>query len=142
MQRFVEIKAGTQHLLARTSAGRVFAHPLSPTANAYGQFGLRTITRAAPTPAHPHARADVDLVPLSVQRARDPALRSAPAIRRKLPGEAPPEKAVDDIRWCDRLFEVPAFKDIRVAQVAAGARSSFVRTEDGRVLGWGANEYG
>lgn len=103
---------------------------------------MRHISRAAPTTTHPHARTDLELVPLSIQRALDPALRAEPAIRRKLPGEAPADSLVDDIRWSDRLFELPAFKGIQVSQIAAGARSSFVRTEDGRALGWGANEFG
>ena len=55
--------------------------------------------------------------------------------------EPDPEKR--DIRYCDRLFEIPSLKGIKIAQAVAGARSSFVRTEvEGRVLAWGANEYG
>ena len=51
---------------------------------------------------------------------------------------------IDDrtIRWSDRLFEVPALKDVKVDRIAAGARSSFAKTPNGRVLGWGANDYG
>jgi len=45
------------------------------------------------------------------------------------------------IGFCDLLFEVPALRGIKVDQVVAGDRASYVRT-DGRVLGWGANEYG
>lgn len=45
--------------------------------------------------------------------------------------------------YCDQLYEVPALRGIKVAQAVAGARSSYVRTEgEGRVLAWGANEYG
>jgi hypothetical protein len=36
----------------------------------------------------------------------------------------------------------PALRGVKVVQIAAGARSSFVRTDTGRVLGWGANDYG
>jgi alpha-tubulin suppressor-like RCC1 family protein len=46
------------------------------------------------------------------------------------------------LKFSDRFFEVPALRDVRVVQIAAGARSSFVRTDTGRVLGWGANDYG
>lgn len=46
------------------------------------------------------------------------------------------------INFCCTLFEVPALKGIEVSQIAAGGRSSFVSTTSGRVLGWGANEYG
>jgi len=44
---------------------------------------------------------------------------------------------------CDRLFEVPALRGVDVQQAVAGDRTSFVVTQrDGRVLAWGANEYG
>jgi hypothetical protein len=51
---------------------------------------------------------------------------------------------VDDtnVNFSDRFFEVPALGGIKVVQIAACARSSFVRTDTGRVLGWGANDYG
>ena len=51
---------------------------------------------------------------------------------------------IDDskIRFCLSLFEIPVLRGVHVAQIAAGSRTSFVRTTDGRVLGWGANEYG
>jgi hypothetical protein len=45
-------------------------------------------------------------------------------------------------RFCDQLYEVPALKGVSIAQIVAGGRHSFVRTDSGRVLGWGANEYG
>ncbi|THH01701.1 hypothetical protein EW026_g1034 [Hermanssonia centrifuga] len=50
--------------------------------------------------------------------------------------------ADDSIHFSDKLFEVPALKGVKIDQVAAGARSSFVKTTNGRVLGWGANEFG
>jgi len=40
------------------------------------------------------------------------------------------------------LFEIPALNEIRISQIATGSRTSFARTPDGRVLGWGANEFG
>jgi hypothetical protein len=57
------------------------------------------------------------------------------------------ESLVDDVddknlKFSDKIFEVPALRGIKVVQIAACARSSFVRTDTGRVLGWGANDYG
>ena len=51
---------------------------------------------------------------------------------------------VDDnhIRFSDSLFEIPALKEVKVSQIAAGLRSSHANTDAGRVLGWGANEFG
>lgn len=41
------------------------------------------------------------------------------------------------------LFEIPSLKGVDVAQAVAGTRSSYVRTKkEGRVLGFGANEFG
>lgn len=40
------------------------------------------------------------------------------------------------------LFEIPALNGIRISQIATGSRTSFARTFDGSVLGWGANEFG
>jgi alpha-tubulin suppressor-like RCC1 family protein len=142
--RFVELKAGAHHLLARTSSGRTFAHPLSPLANTHGQLGLRTITipstsaTTSPASASSNTRTDLELAPIASQRSRN----TAPPLRIRALGEAAKPAVPDDIRWCDQLFELPALRGVNVAQVATGARSSFVRTADGHVLGWGANEYG
>lgn len=48
----------------------------------------------------------------------------------------------NDITFCRTLFEIPSLKGVEVSQIAAGGRSSFVNTASGRVLGFGANEYG
>ena len=59
------------------------------------------------------------------------------------PNAAPPELAPEfDIRFATKFTEIPSLRGLPVAQVAASERTSFVRTGDGRVLGWGANEYG
>ncbi|WWD16449.1 hypothetical protein CI109_100875 [Kwoniella shandongensis] len=50
-----------------------------------------------------------------------------------------PEK---DIRYATTLTEIPSLSKIRVAQVSTSERTSFVRTTDGHVLGFGANENG
>ncbi|KAK4048724.1 hypothetical protein OIO90_005717 [Microbotryomycetes sp. JL221] len=47
-----------------------------------------------------------------------------------------------DIRFCTVLHEIPALKNVKIAEIAAGSRHSLARLEDGRVLGWGANGYG
>jgi alpha-tubulin suppressor-like RCC1 family protein len=59
--------------------------------------------------------------------------------------EAQPSDPVDDkqVGFCGHLFEIPALRGVDIQQVVAGDRTSFVMTRrDGRVLGWGANEYG
>ncbi|TYJ51448.1 hypothetical protein B9479_007983 [Cryptococcus floricola] len=47
-----------------------------------------------------------------------------------------------DIRYASLLSPVPSLANIPVAQVAAGERTSFVRTRDDKVLAFGANEAG
>lgn len=59
--------------------------------------------------------------------------------------EVQPSDPVDDkmTGFCGHLFEVPALRGVIVSQVTAGDRTSFIVTHrDGRVLGWGANEFG
>jgi hypothetical protein len=157
-ERVVQLAAGAHHLLALTSQGRTLAHPLDSLANTHGQLAVRTVSRPA-ADGQGASRAAIELVPAP---ARMRGMRTAPptwetlgeqanislAPRPSVPvAEAPrPPKPTEadlrDIRWCDRLFEVPALRGIEVAQLAAGARSSFARTADGRVLAWGGNEYG
>ncbi|KAK8861634.1 hypothetical protein IAR55_002457 [Kwoniella newhampshirensis] len=50
-----------------------------------------------------------------------------------------PEK---DIRYATTLTEIPSLSKLRITQVATSDRTSFVRTADGHVLGFGANENG
>jgi alpha-tubulin suppressor-like RCC1 family protein len=150
MIRFVSISAGLDHLLALTSTGRAFAYPVTKNANAYGQLGLRRITLPSPSLTVPAAitRLEAELIP---KFSADPFAQSTPYTRPK-PSQSSddsPKEEGDlskfddaDIKFCDRLFEVPSLKGIKIAQVAAGGRSSFALTENGRVLGWGANEYG
>ena len=153
----MQISAGSDHLLALTSNGRTFAHPITLNANSHGQLGFRKCD--VPSPAdlkHAHQlhqqrpRVHLELTPKSLV---DPYAKSAPAVRpiavpvrnpEGLIGREAAIAGVDDtnIRWSDRLFEVPALKDVKVDRVAAGARSSFVKIPNGRVLGWGANDFG
>jgi hypothetical protein len=154
-ERVVQLAAGTHHLLALTSTGRTLAHPLDARANVHGQLGVRAVSLPAPGAS---GRAAIELAPAPgrIRGIRAPAPtwgELAAQAERSRGGAAPAEPVPSapaqlseaerrDIRWCDRLFEVPALRGIPVAQVAAGGRSSLARTEDGRVLAWGGNEYG
>ncbi|TDL27543.1 RCC1/BLIP-II [Rickenella mellea] len=158
--RFISISAGNDHLLALTASGRTFAHPINRKANAFGQLGFRKLDMS--DPSSPGTTKSVELTPKSVV---DPYAKASPFNRTPaLPdlwskvtptnsgsADRPPEWKVSDqtsefddsFGFCDRLYEIPSLKGIRVAQAIAGGRSSFVRTvEGGRVLAWGANEYG
>ncbi|KAG6896734.1 hypothetical protein C0992_006451 [Termitomyces sp. T32_za158] len=144
-EKIVSIEAGDHHVLALTSKGRTFAHPVDKKANASGQLGLRKFQIPNPMVHHrskTNGHLDVELVPKSLadpfaSSSRASRLSSAPATSENLIG-------IDDssIRFCTNFFEIPALKGVQIAQVAAGARTSFARTEDGRVLSWGANDFG
>ncbi|KAF9053536.1 RCC1/BLIP-II [Hymenopellis radicata] len=130
-ERFKSISAGENHLLALTSSGHAFAHPLNAHANAYGQLGFRKFQVP-----HPKYRLEellqVHLVPKSL----------VGKVESFGDEDAAEWKTDDTIRFCPFVFEIPSLKGVSIAQIAAGARTSFARTGDGRVLGWGANEYG
>jgi len=126
-----------------TSKNRTFAHPVNKNANAYGQLGFRKFEIPDPTVHHPaKSHLGVELIPKSTA---DPYARSSRSSR---PSPAPTMSdnliGIDDtsIRFCPYLFEIPVLKGVDVAQITAGGRNSFARTTTGRVLGWGANEYG
>jgi len=143
---FTAISAGRDHLLALTSAGRTYSHPVNKNANTYGQLGLRHVDLPAPSSASGNAsqtRITVGLIPKSVA---DPYARASPYSRVPVPNNDTSENLdmVDDkhIRFSDSLFEIPALKDVKVSQIASGRRSSHVNTDAGRVLSWGANEFG
>ncbi|KAF8162931.1 regulator of chromosome condensation 1/beta-lactamase-inhibitor protein II [Crassisporium funariophilum] len=139
---FVSIATGKSHLLALTSKGRVFAHPVNKNANQYGQLGFRKFSVPDPASTKMVSHLQVELVPKSLADPFSNSTRSA----RTTPTKSASDNLtnIDDskIRFCPNLFEVPVLRDVDVAQIAAGGRSSFVRTTNGRVLGWGANEYG
>jgi alpha-tubulin suppressor-like RCC1 family protein len=141
--RFVSISAGNDHMLALTSHGRTFAHPISKMANSHGQLGFRKFDIPDPS-SNSKLRRPIELIPKSIV---DPLARTSPFIRQapSSPSLYPEHLSnIDDqnIRFCDRLYEVPALRDVKISQIATGGRSSFVRTITGKVLGWGANEYG
>lgn len=133
--RFVSVSVGDHHLLALTSSGRTFTHPLSHKANSYGQLGMRRLETRIGGALH-----TVDLAP---DIAKDPYALSGSRGRMPPPRQTAPNVAEPkDIKGCEMLFEIPSLNGIRVSQIAAGSRTSFARTSDGRVLGWGANEFG
>lgn len=107
-----QIAVGRHHLIAVTNKGRTFSLPLSNAANTHRQLGTKQVFAIVPDDA-------VEAI------AKSPDL--------------PPES---DPRFATKLTEIPALSGIRIAQVAASDRSSFVRTPEGRVLGFGANDFG
>ncbi|KAI0336350.1 RCC1/BLIP-II [Cubamyces sp. BRFM 1775] len=155
-EKFVQISAGTDHMLALTSEGRTFAHPITLNANSHGQLGFRRCDVPAPADLehldlpHKHPRVPLELTPKSIA---DPYAKASPAIR---PASSTPKNLEafigkeaaaaelndSNIRFSDKLFEIPALKGVKVDRIATGGRSSFVKTTDGKVLGWGANEFG
>ena len=104
-------------------------------------MGFRKVDVPDHTQPHLHAaRTQLELTPKSV---KDPYAKATPAIRRSSQADSP-EPNLDDssIHFSDKLFEIPALQGVKVDQIATGARTSFVRVSNGRVLGWGANEFG
>jgi alpha-tubulin suppressor-like RCC1 family protein len=141
--RFVAISAGTDHLLALTSSGRAFAHPISKMANSHGQLGFRKFdipvqsSETIPIKASP-SRLPVELTP---KIATDLYAKASASSRPATPSSDILQLFDDEnIRFSDTLFEIPGLKGIKVAQVVAAGRTSFVKTDTGKVLGWGANE--
>jgi hypothetical protein len=148
--RITSIAAGRDHLLALTSSGRTFMHPITKNANSHGQLGFRKFDTPDPSSATSASRLHVELTPRAVA---DPYARSSRYARTSSPPSASAggllpvsENLVDvddrNLKFSDRFFEVPALRGVKVVQIAACVRSSFVRTDTGRVLGWGANDYG
>ncbi|KAJ3908556.1 regulator of chromosome condensation 1/beta-lactamase-inhibitor protein II [Lentinula edodes] len=137
-ERFISISAGTDHLLGLTSSGRAFAHPITNSANAYGQLGFRKFDMSSPDSKE---RIPVELVPRSVA---DPYAKASPFRRRDSQSGVTSEKTNTAVTlpFCPSIFEIPSLQSIKVSQLVAGGRSSFALTATGRVLGWGANEYG
>jgi hypothetical protein len=127
-------------------------HPITKNANSHGQLGFRKFDTPDPSSATSASRLHVELTPRAVA---DPYARSSRYTRETSPPSASATAGgllpisenfvdVDDtnLKFSDRFFEVPALRGVKVVQIAACARSSFVRTDTGRVLGWGANDYG
>ncbi|KAF8582077.1 RCC1/BLIP-II [Ramaria rubella] len=139
-ERFTSISAGTDHLLALTSAGRTFAHPVTRFANWYGQLGVRKIT--VQDPSESTKRLSIELLPKPTRDNFRGKESSALDVHRSI---TEPSAPLNDqtIEFCNRLFEIPTLHNLVVKQVVAGDRTSFIVTHhEGRVLGWGANEFG
>ncbi|KAJ7172661.1 regulator of chromosome condensation 1/beta-lactamase-inhibitor protein II [Mycena filopes] len=122
-EKFKSISAGRDHLLALTSTGRTFACPITTNANVCGQLGFNVPTLRSPYN-----------VPKSLASSSYDAATSL--------GPTPEQGDDSGIRFCTTLYEIPILKGVEMAQVTAGARSSFARTPSGKVLAWGANEHG
>ncbi|CAE7227454.1 unnamed protein product [Rhizoctonia solani] len=138
-EKFTSISAGRDHLIALTSQGRTFALPISLSANTYGQLGFRKFTLPDATAENPSAapRIPIELTPRTLE---DPHALATPFVRT---GKVGSSTHVDPgIGFCDMFFEVPSLKGLKVVQALAGDRCSYVRTEEGRVLAWGANSFG
>src|SRR5258708_40319004 len=126
--RFVSISAGQNHLLALTSSGRTFTHPMNKRANTHGQLGLRKFDIPAPPISIASPRVPVELIPRAVA---DPFAKASPFARVSVSSATPATSSnldgIDDqhIRFSDSLFEIPSLKGIKVSQIAAGGRSSF-----------------
>ncbi|KAE9406370.1 RCC1/BLIP-II [Gymnopus androsaceus JB14] len=136
-EKFISLSAGDNHLLALTSSGRAFAHPINSNANAYGQLGFRKFEVPVPSSKE---HIPVELVPKSIA---DPYAKASPFKRR--PSEPEETKEIPkstSFPFCTAIFEIPSLKGIKLTKLVAGGRSSFALTSTGRVLGWGANEYG
>lgn len=104
---------------------------------AVGQHHLLAVTNKGRTfslPLSPSANSHRQLGTKQVFPVPDTpaqALASGPAL--------PPDS---DPRFATTLTQIPALAGIKIDQVAASDRSSFVRTDEGRVLGFGANDFG
>lgn len=140
--RITSIVAGDNHLLAVTSKGRSFAHPVNKHANSRGQLGIRKVEVQNNSRDGKLESLVVDLSPKSIV---DPFIQASLANREGRSSETSdkvPELDDKSIYFCPYLLEIPALRGVFIEQVAAGHRSSFARTNTGRVLAWGANEYG
>ncbi|KAI0282735.1 regulator of chromosome condensation 1/beta-lactamase-inhibitor protein II [Russula brevipes] len=148
-ERIISIAAGRDHLLALTSSGRTFAHPITKNANSHGQLGFRKFDVPDPSSPTLASRLSVELIPRAVADpyAKNSRYAREPTASASATGLLPVSENLIDVddtnlKFSDRLFEVPALKGVNIVQIAACSRSSFVRTDTGRVLGWGANDYG
>lgn len=142
LMRFTAIAAGKNHLLGLTSTGRIFAHPVNKFANHYGQLGLRKFHISRPSLLESASPIEVELIPKTLA---DPFVNTS-RVARTTPTPFTSHNLADvddsDIRFCTKLFEVPILRGVEAAQIAAGSRTSFLRNKDGRVLAWGANDFG
>src|SRR5712691_2532074 len=115
----ISIAAGRDHLLALTSSGRTFVHPITKDANSHGQLGFRKFDIPDPSALKPTSasRLHVELIPRAIA---DPYAKSSRYARESRPaatGLAPvSENLVNvddtDIKFSDKFFEVPALRGV------------------------------
>ncbi|KAG8928790.1 hypothetical protein FRC02_006464, partial [Tulasnella sp. 418] len=142
-ERFISISAGRSHLLALTSDGRTFATPITSSANSNGQLGIRKLLLPSKESSGLEKKVTIELLP---KAAVDPFAMATPAVRRSTGNMATTVSETfddEDVRYSDTLFEIPSLKGLKVSQAVANERASYVLTaNEGKVLAWGANEYG
>lgn len=170
-EKITDIVSGSNHLLALSTRGRTFSVPIDEKANVYGQMGVRRVLLNAPatpdskathteTILEPRMLAEVDnprappnasllpswALPPGVPESNPSSKPVAPTLP-TTPSDPPPRPASlteppTSIRFCTTLHEVPALRNVPIAQLAAGTEHSIARTTDGRVLGWGRHTHG
>ncbi|KAF8321582.1 RCC1/BLIP-II [Clavulina sp. PMI_390] len=136
-ERFTSLSAGRDHLVALTTSGRTFTHPVTYNANSHGQLGTRKVQVATSTSSQ-NGDSPTSTIELAPKSQLDPYALSSPFVRAGNAKDSTPESPLAPV-----LYEVPSLRGIVVDKAVAGERSSYVLTKDGgRVLAWGANEYG
>jgi len=148
----VSMSSGSDHLLAVTSHGRAFSMPTSWQGNAHGQLGYRRAFVGQQT-----SEANTKAVELNPILTEDSLRATTPFTRRLKDNDNHSSDGAllseleqtereryfqdDSARFSTRLQEIPALRGLAVDQIACGERSSYALTE-GKVLAWGANEFG
>ncbi|KAK4698803.1 hypothetical protein P7C70_g7468, partial [Phenoliferia sp. Uapishka_3] len=80
---------------------------------------------------------------MAPQLELDPVVAPPPSFDIRLHEEEEQHTALEnDIRFSTTLHEIPALQDLPIAELVAGSKHSVARTTDGRVLGFGSNDYG
>ena len=124
--------------MAVTSKGRVFSHPITLNGNSHGQLGTRKIKVLDPNSAPSETSTiQVELIP---KMQLDPVENWTRSPR---PSDSDVKRIPENRPLAKLLYEIPALEGIGISQAVANDRSSYALTkESGRVLTWGANEYG
>jgi alpha-tubulin suppressor-like RCC1 family protein len=125
--RFISMAAGDDHLIACTSKGRTFVHPITARANSHGQLGFPKCDSLQDSSASAQLLRGVSETPSTLPHHHQSTVWTPSMRREPLFGS---------------LFEIKALEGVNVVQVAAGGRNSFARTQEGRLVAWGANEFG
>lgn len=168
-EKVQDIQAGQSHILALTSSGRCFSSPLDLKANDAGQLGVRQVDvpKLGQTVLYPAGFAPNDAF-TSASRRTQTSMEIAQAkalprswlpdhLKNQIDASEEAERTAEiaevaarvardqhadterDIRFCSQLYEIPALKDLNIAQIACGERHNLVRTHKGRVLAFGSN---